>query len=165
MIWICADRMWPFSPAVQEQRPQPEEQTLARDIIAGDSEQRRKRRWTRLLVIYLRLLSILCLGRGLMDWATILGFTGDEDQFLLMPLLDQAALVLLAVLSSIASVGLWLTSAWGAVLWLIVTLCEVFFPLAAVRGMREPGVTEYVLLGLAAVYIVLTWLSARERER
>jgi uncharacterized membrane protein (DUF2068 family) len=157
--------MWPFSPAVRETRAQPEEQTLARDILAGDSEQRRKRRWTRLLIVFLRCLALVCLGRGLMDWATILGFTGEEDQFLLMPIADQASLVLLAVLSCIAAVGLWLTSAWGAVLWLIVTLCEVFFPLAALRGLRQPGVTEYVLFGLAAVYILLTWLSARERER
>jgi uncharacterized membrane protein YuzA (DUF378 family) len=157
--------MWPFSSAVQESRAQPEEQSLARDILAGDSEQRRKRRWTRLLVVFLRCLSLVCLGRGLMDWSAILGFTGEEDQFLLMPVVDQASLVLLAVLSCIAAVGLWLTSAWGAVLWLIVTLCEVFFPLAALRGLRQPGVTEYVLLGLAAVYILLTWLSARERER
>jgi fatty acid desaturase len=157
--------MWPFSSAVQETRAAPEDQTLARDILAGDSEQRKKRRWTRLLIVYLRCLALLCLARGLSDWAQIVGFTGEEDQFLQMSLGDQASLVLLAVLSCIAGVGLWLTSAWGAVLWLIVTLCEVFFPLTTGRGVRVPGVTEYVLLGLAAVYILLTWLSARERER
>ncbi|MGL4239771.1 MAG: DUF6163 family protein [Beijerinckiaceae bacterium] len=157
--------MWPFSPAAQETRASPEDQTIARDILADDSEQRRKRRWTRLLVIYLRCLAVLCLARGLNDWALILGFTGSEDQFLLTPIIGQASLVLLAVLSCIAAVGLWMTSAWGAVLWLIVTLCEVFFPFTAARSVRDAGLLEYVLLALAAVYVVLTWLSARERER
>jgi uncharacterized membrane protein (DUF2068 family) len=157
--------MWPFSPSVQDNRRPADEPTRARDIIAGDSEARQQRRWTRLLIFYLRCLSVLCLVRGLMDWSRILGFIGAEDQFLLTPLAGQASLVLLAVLSCIAAVGLWLTSAWGAVLWLIVTLCEVFFPLTAARSVREAGVAEYVLLGLAVVYVLLTWLSARERDR
>jgi hypothetical protein len=157
--------MWPFSHAVNEPRPSAEDQTRARDIIAGDSEARQQRRWTRLLIFYLRCLAIMCLVRGLADWSRIIGFTGVEDEFLLTPLAGQASLVLLAVLSCIAAVGLWMTSAWGAVLWLIVTLCEVFFPMTAARSVREAGLTEYVLLGLAALYVLLTWLSARERER
>jgi uncharacterized membrane protein (DUF2068 family) len=157
--------VWPFSPTVQERRPPPEDDRKARDILADDGEARRQRRWTRLLIVYLRLLAALCIVRGLMDWALILGFTGHEDQFLLAPLAGQSALVLLAVLSCIAAVGLWLTSAWGAVLWLIVTLCEVLLPMTAARGMRQAGATEYVLLALAVVYVLLTWLSARERER
>jgi hypothetical protein len=157
--------MWPFSPSVQERRPPHEESTRARDIIAGDGEAKRRRRWTRLLIFYLRCLAALCITRGLQDWALILGFTGREDQFLDTPLLGQATLVLLAVLNCIAAVGLWLTSAWGAVLWLIVTLCEVLLPLTAARSIRDAGVVEYILLGLALLYVALTWLSARERER
>jgi hypothetical protein len=157
--------MWPFSPSVQERRPPQEETTRARDILADDREARGKRRWTRLLIFYLRCLAALCIARGLQDWALILGFVGQEDQFLDTPLIGQATLVLLAILSCIAAVGLWLTSAWGAVLWLIVTVCEVLLPLTAARSIRDAGVAEYVLLGLAFVYVVLTWLSARERER
>jgi hypothetical protein len=157
--------MWPFSSNVQDTRQPLEEQTGARDIIAGDRETRQKRRWTRLLIFYLRCLAMLCIVRGLRDWASILGFIGTEDQFLLTPLVGQASLVLLAVLSCVAAVGLWLTSAWGAVLWLIVTLCEVLLPMTAAKSVREAGTGEYVMLGLAALYILLTWLSARERER
>jgi fatty acid desaturase len=157
--------MWPFSHSVQEVRAAPDEHLATRDILADDTDARRKRRWTRLLIAYLRLLAVLCLVRGVLDWALIMGFSGVEDEFLLMPLTGQVTLVLLAVLSCVAAVGLWLTSAWGAVLWLIVTLCEVFFPLVFTWSAREPGPAEYVLLGLAALYVLLTWLSARERER
>jgi Family of unknown function (DUF6163) len=131
--------MWPFSHSVRDARPAPENQSRARDIIAADTDARRKRRWTRLLIFYLRCLALLCMVRGLIDWSRILGFIGSEDQFLLTPLVGQASLVLLAVLSCVAAVGLWLTSAWGAVLWLIVTLCEVLLPMTAARTVREAG--------------------------
>jgi hypothetical protein len=155
--------MWPFSSTVHEQRPAVEEPARARDIMADDREQRRRRRWTRLLIFYLRCLAVLCFTRGLIDWSRILGFAGPEDMFLLLPLGGQASMVLLAVLNCIAAVGLWLTSAWGAVLWLIVTLCEIFLPMTLAEGSRVVGPGEYMLLGLALGYVLLTWLSARER--
>ncbi len=155
--------MWPFSPAVEQPSARAETGGLTRDILADDSEQRRRRRWTRLLVVYLRALAILCLVRSLMDWSLILGFIGEPDQFLRTGMAAQATVVLLAVLSAVASVGLWLTSGWGAVLWLIVTLCEVFLPMAVAQGLRAPGVAEYILLALAGLYVLLTWLSSRER--
>jgi hypothetical protein len=154
--------MWPFSSSVHDQRPAADAPARARDIMADDREQRR-RRWTRLLIFYLRCLAVLCFSRGLIDWSIILGFSGSDDAFLLMPLGGQASLILLAVLNCVAAVGLWLTSAWGAVLWLIVTLCEIFLPMTLAEGSRVVGPAEYVLLGLAAGYVLLTWLSARER--
>jgi fatty acid desaturase len=157
--------MWPFSPAVEEQAARADAGGMARDILADDSEHRRKRRWTRLLIVYLRALALLCLVRSLMDWSLILGFIGEPDQFVQTGMAAQATIVLLAVLSAVAAVGLWLTSGWGAVLWLIVTLCEVFLPMAVAQGLRAPGVAEYILLALAGVYVLLTWLSSRERDR
>jgi len=71
-------------------------------------------------------------------------------------------IVLFAILNCVAGVGLWLTSAWGAVLWLIVTLCEVFIPWTIARGIREPSLNDLLLLSLVVLYILLTWLSARE---
>lgn len=155
--------MWPFPSNVHEQRPTLDEPARARDIMADDSEQRRRRRWTRILIAFLRGLAVLCFVRGLIDWSRILGFTGPEDHFLSMALGGQVSMVLLAVLNCIAAVGLWLTSSWGAVLWLIVTLCEIFLPMTLAHGMLQVGPGEYTLLGLAACYVLLTWLSARER--
>lgn len=155
--------MWPFSQTVHEQRPADDELHRARDIMADDSEQRRRRRWTRLLIFYLRALAILCFTRGLVEWSRIIGFQEEGDVFLSLPLGAQATTVLLAVLNCVAAVGLWLTSAWGAVLWLIVTLCEILLPLGFASSLRSVGPGELMLLALAAGYILLTWLSSRER--
>jgi hypothetical protein len=156
--------MWPFPSAVPP-APRPVDQLRNRDIIAGDDAQRARTRWTRLLVFYLRGLALVCFLRGLADWSRILGFAGPENAFETAPLTWQITVVLYAVLNCVAAVGLWLTSAWGAVLWLIVTLCEVLLPWAVARAVREAGMGDAVLLLLAAVYLLLTWLSARERER
>jgi hypothetical protein len=154
--------MWPFAPAVEEQRPQGDEPARARDIMAGDAGRSRKR-WTRLLIVYLRLLAIMTLARGMIEWSRILGFSDEGELFLLAPLGAQISMVLLAVLSCIAGVGLWLTTAWGAVLWLIVTLCEILLPMTIAKGFRDVGLWELGMIGLAAIYLLLTWLAARER--
>jgi uncharacterized membrane protein (DUF2068 family) len=156
--------MWPFSNATPVEE-KPDDQIRNRDIMSDDRTSQNKYRWTRLLIFYLRGLALLCIVRGLMDWARILGFVGEETAFETAPLAWQATIVLYAVLNCVAAVGLWLTSAWGAVLWLIVTLCEVFLPWAVVRTVRSASVADIFLLSLALLYVVLTWLSAREREK
>ena len=156
--------MWPFSSA-DSAAPRPEEQIRNRDILADDSAVRSRTRWTRLLIFFLRGLALFCLVRGLADWARILGLIGPEDAFETAALSWQVMIVLYAILNCVAGVGLWLTSAWGAVLWLIVTLCEVFIPWTIARGIQEPSFNDALLLSLVALYILLTWLSAREKSR
>lgn len=156
--------MWPFS-AAAPQAPKPIDQIRNRDIMADDRASRARTRWTRMLIVFLRLLSVLCLARGLTEWSRILGFAGPEDAFETATSAAQVMMALYAVLNCVAAVGLWLTSAWGAVLWLTVTLCEVLLPIAAGRPPLQLGLNEIALLSLAFVYVVLTWLSARERRR
>jgi fatty acid desaturase len=155
--------MWPFSSTVHE-APRQDEEIRNRDILADDSIARSRTRWTRLLIFFLRGLALFCLVRGLSDWARILGFIGAEDAFETAALSRQVTIVLYAILNCVAGVGLWLTSAWGAVLWLTVTLCEVFIPWTIARGLRGPSLNDALLLTLVALYILLTWLSAREKS-
>jgi uncharacterized membrane protein (DUF2068 family) len=155
--------MWPFSSAVPAP-PRPVDPHGQRDIIAGDSVARMRTRWTRLLIFYLRALAVLAMTRGLIDWARIIGFLGPEDMFERAPLIWQTTLSLYAVLNCISAVGLWLASAWGAVLWLIVTLCEVLLPWSVAGTVRDAALSDIFLLSLAALYVLLTWLSARERR-
>jgi len=153
--------MWPFSSSTPA-APRQEEQIRNRDILADDSAARSRTRWTRLLVFFLRGLALFCLVRGMLDWARILGLIGAEDAFETAAFSWQVMIVLFAILNCVAGVGLWLTSAWGAVLWLIVTLCEVFIPWTIAHGIREPSLNDLLLLSLVVLYILLTWLSARE---
>ena len=156
--------MWPF-PAAVPPAPKSTDHLRNRDILAGDDAARRRTRWTRLLIVYLRGLALLALVRGLIDWSSILGLVGPPDAFETASLTWQASVVLYAVLNCVAAVGLWLTSAWGAVLWLMVTLFEVLLPWTTLQTVREAGMGDILLLSLAVLYILLTWLSAREREK
>jgi hypothetical protein len=156
--------MWPF-PSTEPKAPRQDDRGQNRDIILGDEVGRARTRWTRLLIVYLRGLALFCMVRGLIDWSRILGFLGEEDAFEAASLSWQVTLVLYAVLNCVAAVGLWLTSAWGAVLWLIVTICEIIFPWAVIRSVRDAGLGDLALGVMVVVYIILTFLSARERSR
>jgi hypothetical protein len=156
--------MWPFSHASAPPE-RVDDRIRNRDILYEDRTRRARTRWTRTLILFLRVLALVCLGRGLLEWSHILGFVGPEDAFEASSATAQVLSSLHAVLNCVASVGLWLTSAWGAVLWLTVTIFEVAAPYAA--GRRAFGFTlaDVALTALAAIYILLTWAAARERTR
>jgi fatty acid desaturase len=156
--------MWPF-PSAAPEAPKPNDSIRNRDIILGDEHHRARTRWTRLLIFYLRGLALFSLVRGLNDWSQILGFIGAENAFEASPMTWQVTVVLYAVLNCVAAVGLWLTSAWGAVLWLIVTICEILLPWVTANPARPAGVVDIVLGSMVFLYVVLTILSARERSR
>ena len=155
--------MWPVSPAAPPAPPRADDRISNRDILADDRAFRARTRWTRLLVVFLRTLALVCLARGLVEWSRILGFLGPENAFESETFGAQATIALYAVLKCVAAVGLWLTSAWGAVLWLTVTMCEVLLPIVDGRPPLAFGPSDFALGGLAAIYIALTWLSSRER--
>jgi uncharacterized membrane protein YphA (DoxX/SURF4 family) len=157
--------MWPFSPKPVRKAPAEENSLKRRDIIVGDDLQRRRTRWMRLLTFTMRLLAVLSLVRGIGDWAQILGFMQDGQPFEARPLIWQISLAAYAVLHCVAAVGLWMTTAWGGVLWLIVTLCEVLIPWVTTGTARFAGVGDYFMLGLVLLYLVLTWAAAREHTR
>ncbi len=61
---------------------------------------------------------------GVMAWLHILGVMGAKP-FEDMPLTQQVIVGYFAVIWLLASVGLWLQAAWGAVIWLIALLADV----------------------------------------
>jgi cellulose synthase/poly-beta-1,6-N-acetylglucosamine synthase-like glycosyltransferase len=156
--------MWPFS-SVTPDVSHTDAGIRNRDIILGDEVYRQRTRWTRLLIFYLRGLAMFSLVRGLTDWSRILGFIGAEGAFESAPLTWQVTLSLYAVLNCVASVGLWLTSAWGAVLWLIVTFCEILLPWLTDNPVGPSSPLHGVMGGMVLLYIILTAVSARERNR
>jgi uncharacterized membrane protein (DUF2068 family) len=155
--------MWPFS-AQSDVMQQPEDPDVHRDILADQSVEKARRRWSRLLVFFLRGLATLCLVRGMLDWARILGLLGEPEMFDAASTLWQVSIVAFAVINCITAVGLWLTSAWGAVLWLMLTLTEVFAPFATNDIARAGGPADIILMVLVALYILLTWRAVKERE-
>lgn len=120
--------------------------------------------WTRRLVLFLRVMAVLSILKGLYHWALVTGFVGgDSDAFEYQPTAWQAATVYFAVIELVAAVGLWLATPWGAVVWLTTVVSM------AVIELMFPGIYGGSLLVVAgeaamlAAYLVLAWMAARER--
>jgi hypothetical protein len=120
--------------------------------------------WTRRLVLFLRIMAVISVIKGLYHWAQVTGFIGGEEEaFENQPMAWQTATVYFAVIELVAAVGLWLATPWGAVVWLTtvvsMAVIELMFPgiyggsLAIVGG-------EALMLG---AYLALAWMAARER--
>lgn len=120
--------------------------------------------WTRRLVLFLRVMAVLAIVKGLYHWAQVTGFTGGEDEaFENQSMAWQAATVYFAVIELVAAVGLWLATPWGAVVWLTtvvsMAVIELMFP-GIYGGSLTVVALEAVML---AAYLALAWMAARER--
>jgi hypothetical protein len=120
--------------------------------------------WTRRLVLFLRVMAIISIVKGLYHWAQVTGFIGGEDEaFENQSMAWQAATVYFAVIELVAAVGLWLATPWGAVVWLTtvvsMAVIELMFP-GIYGGSLTVVAIEAVML---AAYLALAWMAARER--
>jgi hypothetical protein len=138
----------------------------AKSATAFSSERREsdENAWTRRLVIFLRVMAVLSVGKGLYHWAQVTGFVGGEDDaFENQQMAWQTATVYFAVIELVAAVGLWLATPWGAVVWLTsvvsMAVIELMFP--AIYGGSLAVVGGEALLLTA--YLALAWMAARER--
>lgn len=132
---------------------------LSPERIEGDENV-----WTRRLVLFLRVMAVLSILKGLYHWAQVTGFIGgEEDAFENQPMAWQAATVYFAVIELVAAVGLWLATPWGAVVWLTtvvsMAVIELMFPGIYGGSLIVVG-GESVML---AAYLALAWMAARER--
>jgi hypothetical protein len=120
--------------------------------------------WTRRLVLFLRIMAVVSVVKGLYHWAQVTGFIGGEDDaFENQSMAWQTATVYFAVIELVAAVGLWLATPWGAVVWLTtvvsMAVIELMFP-GIYGGSLTVVAFEAVMLG---AYLALAWMAARER--
>src|ERR1700748_2619671 len=132
---------------------------LSTERIDGDENA-----WTRRLVLFLRIMAVLSILKGLYHWAQVTGFIGGEEEaFENQPMAWQTATVYVAVIELVAAVGLWLATPWGAVVWLTTVVSM------AVIELMFPGIYggSLIIVGAEAVmlaaYLALAWMAARER--
>src|SRR5215831_10314710 len=78
--------------------------------------------WTERLVLFLRIMAIASMFKGLYHWGAVCGFIGEEGGFEAHIQSWQATTVFFAVIDLVAAVGLWLVAPWGAVVWLTSTV-------------------------------------------
>src|ERR1700742_1862667 len=132
--------------------------------ISSERIQSDENAWTRRLVLFLRIMAVLAVLKGLYHWAQVTGFVGGEDDaFENQSMAWQTATVYFAVIELVAAVGLWLATPWGAVVWLTtvvsMAVIELMFP-AIYGGSITIVAAEAVML---TVYLALAWMAARER--
>lgn len=122
-------------------------------------------RWSLILVWFMRVVALLWITKGLAAWAALLGVGPASAPFEARPTGYQATVIYFAVIDLVAAVGLWLTSTWGGVLWLLAIMSHlilaVFFPFYVTGGVVLIGLFVVFILG----YLTISWLAASEEER
>jgi hypothetical protein len=136
------------------------------DPIAFETPARetRKTPWLRRLIFFLRVMAFVSLFKGLYHWSLVLGIgDGAGSTFEAATVPWQAATVFFAVIDLVSAVGLWLTAAWGGVVWLTAAISmaaiEMLFP-QVYGGRLWIAVLEILAI---AVYSVLTLKAGNER--
>lgn len=120
--------------------------------------------WARRLIIYVRVLAVLSMAKGLYHWALISGI-GDRgvSTFELAPVSWRAATIFFSVIDPVAAVGLWLAAAWGGVVWLTAAISmaavELLFPQVFGGRIWVMSAETAAIAG----YLALTLMAARER--
>jgi uncharacterized membrane protein (DUF2068 family) len=121
--------------------------------------------WTERLVLFLRVMAIGSILKGLYHWATVCGLIGDQGGFEAHTQAWQATTMFFSVIDLVAAVGLWLAAPWGAVVWLTSTvtmiMIQLFFDQVYGTRIFVVGVGLLAILG----YLVLSLLAARENQR
>jgi hypothetical protein len=121
--------------------------------------------WSERLVLFLRVMAIVSMVKGLYHWAAVCGFIGEAGGFEAHAQSWQATTVFFSVIDLVAAVGLWLVAPWGAVVWLTSTvtmiMIELFF------GQVYGTDLIVVAAGVVAIltYLILSLLAAREHQR
>lgn len=119
---------------------------------------RRTIRWNTVLVGFMRIMAAVWLVKGLLAWTTILGigaapFDGRNPGF-------QAVIVYFAVIDLVAAVGLWLTSTWGGVLWLLAIISHMILAAFFPRFVSNGAVIIGLFIAAIMIYLTASWLAA-----
>lgn len=132
--------------------------------MSSESTTTESTKWTDRLVLFLRVMAIVALVKGLFHWSRICGIAVPQGgEFEAQTLAYQSATIYFAVIELVAAVGLWLATPWGAVVWLSavvsMAIVELLFP-AVYGGEWIVVVLELII---AMIYIGLALLAAFER--
>ncbi len=121
--------------------------------------------WNIALIWFLRLTAIFQLTKGIYHWAVLLGLLdGNGFVFTETSTQHQIITIYFSVLDPVAGVGLWLTSSWGAVLWLLAVASQIL-TIAGFQGAYSHLWPLLILeLALMSGYLWLTWKVANNTK-
>jgi hypothetical protein len=119
--------------------------------------------WETTLLWYMRTLAWVWVGKGLFNWAIILGVFPGLGGFTSMTLALQATIVAFACFDLLAAVGLWLAAPWGGAIWLLCAVVEAASPVLSPRAAAISYLAAALNVLLVAGYFFLSWRAVRER--
>jgi hypothetical protein len=132
--------------------------------VHAEDKKGSEHRGTERLVLFLRVMAGLSLVKGLYHWALVCGLgAGLDNGFEVHSIPWQTATVFFAVIDLVAAVGLWLTAAWGAVVWLTAIISMVAVELLFPQVYGGSIVIVLFEAGLLAIYLWLAVQAAREQ--
>ncbi len=136
--------------------------------VSGEIKEQRPSLAQTSFVWFLRAMAAIAMASGLTYWSQLIGIGGETLQrYELMPVLWRVPSVVLAVLLPCASMGLWMLTSWGIVLWTIACLIEIsIYGVWATHYDSRPEVVmgHVVALAILLGFIVVIALE-RHRER
>jgi hypothetical protein len=119
--------------------------------------------WDRVLVWFMRVMAMVWILKGLVAWTIIIGVTlPGLPSFPDMLPPAQAIVVAFAVLDLLAAIGLWLTSTWGGVLWLLAVMTNVVIAVLRPVDVGTSPTVAGLQLCLVVAYVTLSWLASRD---
>ena len=145
-------------------RRQPVEgETAAEPEGLNELPAERALRWNLLLTWFMRVVALAWIAKGLLSWATIIGLWPQTGlPFEAHSVGYQATVIYFAIIDLVAAVGLWLTSVWGGVLWLLAVMSHlilaVFFP----RIVSGGPLSILIFSALIVSYLAVSWLAASD---
>ncbi|MBE7202960.1 MAG: hypothetical protein INR70_34895 [Parafilimonas terrae] len=134
--------------------------------LGGDRIERsataRKSTWDTALIWFMRVTALIWLAKGVWSWVQILDAWPGGRLFEAEPFGRQAAIVYFAVIDATAAIGLWLTSAWGGVIWLLAVTSSVTLALLTPLLLPMPVALIGAQISIVLIYFLLSWSAARE---
>jgi hypothetical protein len=110
--------------------------------------------WRQRMIYFHRIAGGFMMVKGLIGFAIICGIIGRPFQT--MPPEGQISTVFFSVIDIVSGVALWLGSAWGATLWLIVVAAQISADIVFAEGSGM-----MVLLTLIEVMLVAGYVFVR----
>lgn len=121
-------------------------------------------RWETVLVGYMRLLSVVWLIKGVLAWATIIDLVGAGPSFDDAAAGFQVAVICFAVIDLVAAVGLWLTSHWGGIVWMLAVMSHLIIAVLYPRVLSNSILILALLILSTMAYLTISWLAAIEEH-
>ena len=120
--------------------------------------------WGTALLWYMRTLAWVWVGKGLFNWAIVLGAFPGLGDFATMALPLQATIVAFACFNLLAAVGLWLAAPWGGAIWLLCAVVESASPFLSPRAASISYGGAMLNVALIIGYFLLSWQAVRARN-